>query len=218
MRWDPPDPRRHCSLATLGQAERDRLERRRGAEVRPALDLGAHAQGLFRCSPIARPPRRFASGSDEKYVADLTSQTDEQRRRRGASQTAAPAGHCTSRRARGGSSQLLCEAKQPRPLTAPCLLRPAAAGCQQVPAVTPALRWIGSEQQSEPPASRCPFATRRESSAATGLKEAANSRRRRCSRGAEGPMPAALRADGPGESPERRRRCQNRSGAPGCRA
>jgi hypothetical protein len=64
-----------------------------------------------------------------------------------------------ARSARGGFSQLLCEAKQQRPLTASCLLRLAAAACQQAPAVTPDLWWISSEQQSEPPASRRRFAT-----------------------------------------------------------
>jgi len=54
--------------------------------------------------------------------------------------------------AQSGSSQLVSEAKQQWRLTAPRLLRLRSPGCQQAPAVTPALRWTAqSSSQSRPP-------------------------------------------------------------------
>ena len=87
----------------------------------------------------------------------------EQQRRRGASQTAAPAGHCRSRCGSRRARRVLTVALRGEAKAAPdgvLLAQTRSRGCQQAPAVTPALRWIGSEQQSEPPASRRRFATR----------------------------------------------------------
>ena len=134
----------------------DRPARLRIHAARGLLTAIASAP-LFECRDRASPARPPAS-----VATDLVLAWDEQKRRRGASQTAAPAGHCTSRCSSPRARRVLTGALRGEATAASggaLFAQTRSRGCQQARAVTPALRWTGSEQQSEPLASRCPFAT-----------------------------------------------------------
>ena len=138
----------------------DRPARLRIHAARGLLTAIASAP-LFECRDRASPARPPAS-----VATDLVLAWDEQKRRRGASQTAAPAGHCTSRCSSPRARRVLTGALRGEATAASggaLFAQTRSRGCQQARAVTPALRWTGSEQQSEPLASRCPFARTEES-------------------------------------------------------
>jgi len=135
-------------ILTLGRKRvRSRGWRQRRARSRRRWESHGRRVETLPKSQGRRQARRNRPLSD-------TRNRDEQQRRRGASQTAALAGHCTSRCSSPRARRVLTAALRGGATAASdgaLFAQTRSRGCQQAPAVTPALRWTGSEQQSEPP-------------------------------------------------------------------
>jgi hypothetical protein len=166
-RVDGPDDRYCCArgLSKPGPAAESLVVRtnlsseRRGLREALAHPGGAAAQD----ATVELKRKSYSAGrAATPAVIDETPEMDEMRRRRGASETAALAGHCTGRCSSQRARRVLTAALRSEATAAPdsvLLAQTRSRGCPQAAAVTPCLRWISSEQQSGPPASRRRFAT-----------------------------------------------------------